>query len=474
MSNGQVFVSYNWRDENERGIVGQLKQATTAAGLTLVRDSEEIGYGESIAAFMNRLGDAPHIVLVLSDSYFKSKYCMYELQKIKQLADFRQRVNPVVLSGFRLDDAAAQVGYRDYWEKEKARVDGELMKGGAAGAVPIATEITRYAEFNLHIIDWMSELADMNALTEAIHVGTNFAALIERICLQDGAAGRDAASDKFIAGVAGQVRHALANSTALHDALRKFAVSAGKSNAIDAAMHLCEAEFEVAVEQYLMPATRECLKIIARTNRRDSEVWSAAKKILAQLTLLVVQKEWINETAEHQQLANADFRFEMPVYTWLGVEVVSARYRQMTPQFATAPGKADAEGEGAMADTALESGWDDDYAVDALLLDVWKRVFPASPRSVLTSSDLAILQATLKSYEKKKTKHYYIAIAAEERTALTRPAVYQKFRAKLPAATVIFFGSNSTREVLRVADEYDFLVVVRDFLNLPEQMDGSP
>lgn len=97
-----VYVSYAWKDEEQHRLVDRLGTACKARGIDFVRDTSHVGYGGSIREFMNRLAAAGHVVVVFSDRYLRSRYCLYELREIWRNGHFRARVSPIVLRGTSL------------------------------------------------------------------------------------------------------------------------------------------------------------------------------------------------------------------------------------------------------------------------------------------------------------------------------------------------------------------------------------
>ncbi len=64
-----------------------------------MRDSRAIGYKGLIKEYMQRLGRGRCVILVLSDQYFKSPSCMYELLQIAQQPDCQARIFPIAVKG---------------------------------------------------------------------------------------------------------------------------------------------------------------------------------------------------------------------------------------------------------------------------------------------------------------------------------------------------------------------------------------
>ena len=80
-----VYVSYSWWADEDSRIIDKLKAAWKVRGIDFLElkvDKQQINYGDSIRAFMDELTESEHVILVLSDAYFKSPNCMYELRGI--------------------------------------------------------------------------------------------------------------------------------------------------------------------------------------------------------------------------------------------------------------------------------------------------------------------------------------------------------------------------------------------------------
>jgi hypothetical protein len=119
-----VYISYSWTVEKEKLIVDRLEQACQKRGIALKRDRSEINYKDSIRDYMDKLAAAGAVILVLSEQYFKSPYCMYELQEIYNNKNFHKRVFPIVLQDTPLDPED-RLSYLAYWENKRKR----LVKG---------------------------------------------------------------------------------------------------------------------------------------------------------------------------------------------------------------------------------------------------------------------------------------------------------------------------------------------------------
>jgi hypothetical protein len=90
MGRPTVFVSYAWGKDTSTGeyarIVDALEQALKNQPeiVTLVRDRNEIKKGAQLTKFMEKIETCDYAIVVLSDKYLTSWYCMYELMRLYQ------------------------------------------------------------------------------------------------------------------------------------------------------------------------------------------------------------------------------------------------------------------------------------------------------------------------------------------------------------------------------------------------------
>ena len=169
-TSNQIYVSYAWEVEEQNNIVDKLEQACEDRGLTLLRDKNELDYKGSIRKYMDKLAVGDVIILVLSEAYFKSSYCMYELCSAHQRKIFRKSIFPIVVHGTPLHKPVDRVKYLKYWEDEGKTLEQELSKIGRNYTKELNESLDEYAECRRLISKLLDVLADMNSLTENIMV----------------------------------------------------------------------------------------------------------------------------------------------------------------------------------------------------------------------------------------------------------------------------------------------------------------
>lgn len=466
-----IYVSYAWKEEEQNRLVDRLGEACAARGIELWRDKTSIGYGDSIRQFMDEIGTGRHVVLVLSEAYFKSPYCMYELRQIYENKAFRQRVTPIVLSGTRFHKPIDRIPYIKYWEKEIADLRTALDDlDDPKMTLESRKDLDRYAENRRMIAELQSILADMNTPCAEVHVGTDFAALLDRISPQPAAS---SPLDPFRMQITDEIRKILAFSSRLTNSLQNAMRDAGTEPSGDLAASLCAVDPKRALEDLLFPATKIALAPFDPRQPEFLDTWSDAKSVLAWLSLLAVDSEWLRQ-ASRNALSADRFSFEIDVKTLLGVELVSSRQQQIAPQLRLATGMKDVVGEGMILEPPYDNGWHDEAALDKLVCEVWEHIYPEVIQKTLSERDMRVLNATLRVRRKQKSHHHYIPVSVEQESRLRRLDFFQKLRAKLPDISVIFFNPRGDSAALLISDEEYFMTIIRKFLTIPDSLGKRP
>lgn len=105
----ELFISYAWKADT--AIVDALNETLKGRDIRVTRDKDALRYKDSIGEFMRRLGRGTAVVVVLSEAYLRSHYCMYELLQIDKSRDLRERAFPIVLDDAGIHDPIEMVGH---------------------------------------------------------------------------------------------------------------------------------------------------------------------------------------------------------------------------------------------------------------------------------------------------------------------------------------------------------------------------
>jgi internalin A len=172
-----VAISYaHGDDRSEAGrmrgrVVDELVPRLEAWGYRALRDQDALRNGDLIREFMLRLGRAERVVVVLSDKYLRSVYCMSELHYAFQFAlgqpgRFAARVVPLVLDDAQIDDWRARKAWAEHWEAEYRAMDAGHHHLGAQDRA-LCLQIRR----------WHADVGDMLSLVADLLAPRGYAAI---------------------------------------------------------------------------------------------------------------------------------------------------------------------------------------------------------------------------------------------------------------------------------------------------------
>ena len=114
-----------------RKYVDRLCETFDKDGWHILRDKTAMRPGDLISGFMKRIGLADHVIVVLSDKYLRSPYCITELHHIYQRSlgekeDFLGRIIPLVLTDARFGTPEERVDYAKHWEARYLKLKSDL------------------------------------------------------------------------------------------------------------------------------------------------------------------------------------------------------------------------------------------------------------------------------------------------------------------------------------------------------------
>ena len=162
----EIFFSYAWGGEKEEYAIA-LYDALKANCHKVVMDRHDVQYRESFTQFMLRIGRGAIIVLVVSDKYLRSPFCMFELLEIyrksnSELGEMAAKVIPVVMGDANIYDDAGILQYTKYWrQKTKDLSKGMTDEMDLVDTVDFGTKLKRYNEIANNITHFALWLQDI-------------------------------------------------------------------------------------------------------------------------------------------------------------------------------------------------------------------------------------------------------------------------------------------------------------------------
>ncbi|MBX3326635.1 MAG: TIR domain-containing protein [Nitrospira sp.] len=166
----QIFISYAWGDDTPAGrqrgkVTDDLCAPLGQQGIKIHRDRDEMRPGDLISEFMDRLAEGDFVIVVMSDKYLRSEYCMYELFRIyRNCADkpdrFLKKVIPIILPDSRIDSTDDRLERAIYWTNEEAKLKRRVKKNIEAVGPKLYTKFRSMGEFARHTSDMLEYLVD--------------------------------------------------------------------------------------------------------------------------------------------------------------------------------------------------------------------------------------------------------------------------------------------------------------------------
>lgn len=487
MSVNKVYVSYAWKVEEQNRIVDKLEEACQQrGGIALQRDINNISYGGSIRAYMDELAAGEYVVLVLSKPYFESSYCMYELREIykNKNKDFRKRVFPIVVKGTRFNDPIERIPYIKHWEQKKQALKVSLNEIDRENIRNLNDALDDYADFRRLMDDLLGILSDMNALTEDIHINSNFADLLEKISPNTDSprSGGQRCQLKFEANIRNELckalkkRHTKALSDALYDEVGKTQDDP-----------LAEVVGEWWQENEHLQKVRQFREMVEACLEELSEHENLSprhpfclqsRQIMGWLVLFSVSQDWLN------QHYNPDNPFhKIPLQYVAGIEILTASLADM-PVSLSKP----AQGSGVVGERLValekqalktdetwslkipESGWLPEPAVEQTGIVAWKMEFKESKKQ-LSPTDWNMLSTVLRG----KKKYLAVDGTKEKDHPLLDDRICRLLQQKLKGVNVVRFGLLEVEGCANplIVDEGDLLGEIWLFLDMMEKYENS-
>ncbi|HKK62273.1 MAG TPA: TIR domain-containing protein, partial [Bacteroidales bacterium] len=125
MNQENIYISYKWNNESQK-VAEEIEEVLEGKKYQVIRDVSDVKYKGSISKFIERLGNSQFVVLVISDAYLKSKFCIQELLLLSKHHDFIDRVFPIILKDALIYEAESIIDYIEYWENKKANLENKL------------------------------------------------------------------------------------------------------------------------------------------------------------------------------------------------------------------------------------------------------------------------------------------------------------------------------------------------------------
>jgi tetratricopeptide (TPR) repeat protein len=163
----EIFFSYAWGGEKEEYALA-LYEALQTEGYQVEMDRYEVAYRDRFTKFMERIGRGAFIIVVISDKYLRSPYCMFELLEIyrksnSELGEMAAKIFPVVMGDAGIYTDEGILAYTKYWrQKTNDLRNGMTDEMDLVDTVDFGTKLKRYNEIASNMVNFAGWLQDTN------------------------------------------------------------------------------------------------------------------------------------------------------------------------------------------------------------------------------------------------------------------------------------------------------------------------
>lgn len=178
----KVFISCHPKDKEGEFYGDLFRSLNDERGLDVVDDTRGMGYKDSIREFIERVGRAACVVVVLSDRYLRDGKCILQLVEVAKNEQFRERIFQITLGKTEiLDKPEKRLKYVKYWETKRTELAKELRSIDPANLQGLREDMDNLDAFRDRISGILDSLADMRTLPLERLRENNFEALYQAI-----------------------------------------------------------------------------------------------------------------------------------------------------------------------------------------------------------------------------------------------------------------------------------------------------
>ncbi len=176
-----IYISHAWGGTSDE-ILAQLVQRLEAEKIGFILDKRDLAYRQSIHDFMVRLGKADMVIIILSNKYLKSEYCMFELIQIYHNESLTDRIFPIVLDEVKISSSVDRLDFVKFWENQLIELQNKVKELNSLSYIEgITDDLNLYAEIRNNIARLTGILRDINTLNITLHQESDYHDLIRAI-----------------------------------------------------------------------------------------------------------------------------------------------------------------------------------------------------------------------------------------------------------------------------------------------------
>lgn len=189
-----IFLSYCQKDSDIADLIDERLGSLVKGKATISRDIRDVKYHESFKKFMQSIEHHDFVITIISDSYMKSRNCMYEVLEVVKDSDFANKLVFIVLKnedvkyyknkpsmdiGTDVYSAKGQTNYSIYWKQQEQDLQKQIDDlGDPTYALTQIKEKSHIQKILLDLPEFIEFVRDSKSIPLAEHLETDFSEIM--------------------------------------------------------------------------------------------------------------------------------------------------------------------------------------------------------------------------------------------------------------------------------------------------------
>lgn len=151
-----IFLSYNHKQSD---YADKIEQYLNRHHVAVLRDRHDEKETDSISEFISRVGEADLVILLISDDYLKSYYCLYEALLAYSHRNKRNLI-PILMPDADVLTGKGHAHYLSYWKWESNSRREMLEDMPVTGAEALRRELRQVEVYRNYLGDFLAYIKD--------------------------------------------------------------------------------------------------------------------------------------------------------------------------------------------------------------------------------------------------------------------------------------------------------------------------
>lgn len=154
-----IFLSYSWADRN---VADDIDRKFDNMPLSIMRDVRDLGDFERIKDYMKKIRENDYVVMIISEQYLKSKYCMYEILEMFKEINYCNRILPLIVPNANIFSPQTRADYIRFWKTEYTSLKKTIDEiDDTVATIALADDLKMYNNIYRDIDEIIAVIVDM-------------------------------------------------------------------------------------------------------------------------------------------------------------------------------------------------------------------------------------------------------------------------------------------------------------------------